>query len=502
MPMPPNRIPFVKMHGLGNDFVVLDGRAQALPAMTAALAAALADRRTGIGCDQLIMLEPSDSADLRMRIFNADGGEVEACGNATRAVGLLHGGPARIETLGGTVTASPADGGIAVDMGAPRFDWDAIPLAYAMDTLAMPVGWDGLDSPVAVNVGNPHVMFFVPDCDAVDLARLGPEIEHDPLFPERVNVNVATVVVARGHPVARVGARRRPDPRLRHRRLRHRGRGDAPRADRPARHRHPARRAAGDRLDRRRPHRHDRRGRRKFSRHIRSGGLWSASTRERRGRHARLPAQPFRERDAARHAGGCRRARRDQQLRGDRRGGAPDPPGDPPRAQGAARRPAAGDRLRCRSRARGDCRDARSRWPRRQQRQARSARLERPARRGRRRRALPDRTPARSSRCRTAATTLHLLRDPAGPRAEPVARHRDRARRGCPPRRCRGQRSGADRGRPHLVGCGPAGRAAPGRAGRGDPCTHSPPCPACACPRSTASRSIRSCSSCSPASRG
>ena len=158
------------------------------------LAAALADRKTGIGCDQLIMLEPSDSADLRMRIFNADGGEVEACGNATRAVGLLHGGPARIETLGGTVTASPADGGIAVDMGVPRCGWDAIPLAYAMDTLAMPVGWDGLDNPAAVNVGNPHVVFFVPDCAAVDLARLGPDIEHDPLFPDRVNVNVAAVV--------------------------------------------------------------------------------------------------------------------------------------------------------------------------------------------------------------------------------------------------------------------------------------------------------------------
>src|SRR5512139_2868855 len=121
-----NLIPFVKMHGLGNDFVVLDGRVQALPAMTNALAAALADRKTGIGCDQLILLEPSDRADFRMRIFNADGGEVEACGNATRAVGLLHGKAARIETLGGILTASPADSGISVDMGEPRFDWDAI----------------------------------------------------------------------------------------------------------------------------------------------------------------------------------------------------------------------------------------------------------------------------------------------------------------------------------------------------------------------------------------
>lgn len=187
------QVPFIKMHGLGNDFVVLDSRTQSLPPMTGALAAALAHRRTGIGCDQLILLEPSDAADLRMRIFNADGGEVEACGNATRAIGLLHGRPARIETLAGVVATTPDDAGIAVEMGQPRFDWAEIPLAYAMDTHAMPVAWEDLENPIAVNVGNPHAIFFVPDCDAVDLARLGPEIEHDPLFPERVNVNVATI---------------------------------------------------------------------------------------------------------------------------------------------------------------------------------------------------------------------------------------------------------------------------------------------------------------------
>ncbi|MDE8652049.1 diaminopimelate epimerase [Novosphingobium album (ex Liu et al. 2023)] len=187
------RIAFTKMHGLGNDFVVLDGRTQALPPMTAPLAAALADRQTGIGCDQLILIEPSDSADFRMRIFNADGGEVEACGNATRAIGVLHGVPARIETLGGLLSATPIAGGASVEMGKPRFEWDRIPLAYAMDTLTMPVGWEDLDAPAAVNVGNPHVIFFVPDCHAVDLARLGPLIEYDPLFPDRVNVNVATI---------------------------------------------------------------------------------------------------------------------------------------------------------------------------------------------------------------------------------------------------------------------------------------------------------------------
>ncbi|MEO5708159.1 MAG: diaminopimelate epimerase [Alteraurantiacibacter sp.] len=196
------RTPFVKMHGLGNDFIVLDARAQPLPgAMTASRAAALADRQTGIGCDQLIVLEPApigddagDDADFAMRIYNHDGGEVEACGNATRAVGLLAGGTARIATSGGLLVTSDSEGGIAVDMGEPRLGWEQIPLAYPLDTLALPVGWDELANPAAVNVGNPHVVFFVPDCDLVPLAALGPEIEHDPLFPDRINVNVATVV--------------------------------------------------------------------------------------------------------------------------------------------------------------------------------------------------------------------------------------------------------------------------------------------------------------------
>ena len=187
------RIPFIKMHGLGNDFIVLDGREDSLPPLTAPIAAALADRRSGIGCDQLIVLAPSQAADFRMRIFNSDGSEVEACGNAARAVALYHGAPAQLETAGGIIALTPQDGGAAVDMGQPRFEWDAIPLAYAMDTLTMPVGWDELVNPAAVNVGNPHVIFFVEDCDAVPLETIGPQIETDPLFPERVNVNVATI---------------------------------------------------------------------------------------------------------------------------------------------------------------------------------------------------------------------------------------------------------------------------------------------------------------------
>lgn len=190
-------VAFHKMHGLGNDFIVIDAR-EAPVAMSARRAAALAERRTGIGCDQLIVLEPSSAADVRMRIFNADGSEVEACGNASRAVGLLLGGARQIETLGGTIKATATAQGASVDMGPARFGWDEIPLAYAMDTLSMPVGWqmgnDTLENPSAVNVGNPHVVFFVPDADAVMLAQLGPMIETDPLFPEKVNVGVASVV--------------------------------------------------------------------------------------------------------------------------------------------------------------------------------------------------------------------------------------------------------------------------------------------------------------------
>ena len=187
------RVPFVKMHGLGNDFVVLDARAEALPPISREAAAGLAERNTGIGCDQLIVLEPSETADFRMRIFNADGGEVEACGNASRAIALLHGTPARVETAGGTIAVEPTVSGARIDMGEPRFDWQAIPLAFPMDTGAMPLAWGELASPMAVNVGNPHAVFFVTDVVAVPLAELGPVVERDPVFPQGVNVNVAHV---------------------------------------------------------------------------------------------------------------------------------------------------------------------------------------------------------------------------------------------------------------------------------------------------------------------
>jgi len=196
---------FHKMHGLGNDFVVIDARESDV-AIGEADARALADRRTGIGCDQVILIGAGSDTDVTMRIWNADGSEVSACGNATRCVPVLVGRDVSIRTAAGVLHARLAGDGAEVDMGAPRFDWDAIPLAYAMDTRAMPVGWEALESPAAVNVGNPHLVFFVADAQAIPLETLGPEIEHDPLFPERINVNVATIL-SRDHLVMRTWER-------------------------------------------------------------------------------------------------------------------------------------------------------------------------------------------------------------------------------------------------------------------------------------------------------
>jgi diaminopimelate epimerase len=183
---------FDKMHGLGNDFVIVDARAEPFD-VTPSLARSICDRRTGVGCDQLIVLEPSAIADLKMRIWNSDGGEVESCGNATRCVVQLT-GAASIDTAGGLLQGENLGSEVEVSIGEPRFGWDEIPLAYAMDTAALPMAWDGLDHPFAVNVGNPHLVFFVPDAREVPLEELGPTIENDPAFPERINVNVATYV--------------------------------------------------------------------------------------------------------------------------------------------------------------------------------------------------------------------------------------------------------------------------------------------------------------------
>lgn len=194
------RASFVKMHGTGNDFAVFDERRAPL-GLSAPQVAILADRHRGIGCDQLISIEPSSRADAFMRIRNADGSEAGACGNATRCVALLLGTESgrqkfTIETLSGLLTAEilGADQ-VRVDMGMPRFAWDDIPLARPLDTLSLPLAV-GHAQAAALSMGNPHITFFVADAEAVPLAEIGPSLEHDPLFPERVNVGFATMLAS------------------------------------------------------------------------------------------------------------------------------------------------------------------------------------------------------------------------------------------------------------------------------------------------------------------
>ncbi|WP_282605002.1 diaminopimelate epimerase [Pelagibius sp. Alg239-R121] len=195
-----DQLAFIKMHGLGNDFVVLDGRNTPI-ALSVEEARVLADRRFGIGCDQLIVLEPSASngADLFMRIRNPDGGEAEACGNATRCIASLVMGETGqdrvvIETRAGHLPATAAPSNeITVDMGPANLEWHEIPLAEERDTLHLGIGAGPLQDPVGVNMGNPHAVFFVNDADAVELATLGPQLEHDPLLPERANISVVSV---------------------------------------------------------------------------------------------------------------------------------------------------------------------------------------------------------------------------------------------------------------------------------------------------------------------
>jgi len=193
------------MNGLGNDFVVLDARSRALPLGADALRA-IADRKEGIGCDQIIALEPSRMADVFMRIWNADGGEVGACGNAARCVAGIVAAErgektVSIETESGVLSAlAGTDGTVTVDMGAPRFAWNEIPLSEPFhDTRGIELQIGPIDAPVlhtpsVVNVGNPHALFFVEDVMAHDLAKLGPMLEHHPLFPERANISLVQVL--------------------------------------------------------------------------------------------------------------------------------------------------------------------------------------------------------------------------------------------------------------------------------------------------------------------
>jgi diaminopimelate epimerase len=188
-------IDFVKMHGCGNDFVILDERPRPL-GLTPARAAAIANRHTGIGCDQIIVIGPAGIADGFMRITNPDGSQAGACGNATRCVAdILMRETGRnavtVRTISGDLPASRRlDGLIEVDMGPPCLDWSDIPMARPMDTIRL----DLPGEPAAASMGNPHATFFVPDLDAIPVLEQGPRLEHDPIFPQRANIGFAQII--------------------------------------------------------------------------------------------------------------------------------------------------------------------------------------------------------------------------------------------------------------------------------------------------------------------
>nr|WP_029414854.1 diaminopimelate epimerase [Brevundimonas bacteroides] len=196
--------PFVKMNGCGNDFVVVDALARPFTP-DADQVRALSDRQTGQGFDQLIAIEPSESGGAFMRVWNADGGAVQTCGNALRCVGwmLMEANGAdsvTIDTLGGpTVARRAGPNRITVDMGPPRLDSTEIPLAEEMDTRGIELQIGPIDAPVlhtpgAVSMGNPHVVFFTDRLDDAFVTGSGSLIEHHPLFPEGVNVGFAHVL--------------------------------------------------------------------------------------------------------------------------------------------------------------------------------------------------------------------------------------------------------------------------------------------------------------------
>ncbi len=199
--VPAGRRRFTKMHGLGNDFVVIDARRDPL-ALDPAMARLVADRRRGVGCDQLIVLEPpaDPAADVFMRIYNPDASEAGACGNATRCIAdtlMREVGRDRavVQTIAGLLPAERVAGGLVkVDMGPARLGWRDVPLARDCDTLHVEAGAGALRDPACCSMGNPHATFFVADADAIDLAALGPRIERHPAFPERVNAGVVQVL--------------------------------------------------------------------------------------------------------------------------------------------------------------------------------------------------------------------------------------------------------------------------------------------------------------------
>ena len=187
-------LPFMKMHGAGNDFVIIDSRGREA-VTTPALAAALGDRHRGVGFDQLAEIRDTSAADYALDFWNADGSRAGACGNASRCVadhmmGVLSKDSVKFVTERGVLSALRRDDGVvAVNMGEPILDWRGVPLAEEADLMHLPIAGD----PAAVGMGNPHCVFFVPDAEAVDLSNDGAEIEHHPLFPKATNVEYASL---------------------------------------------------------------------------------------------------------------------------------------------------------------------------------------------------------------------------------------------------------------------------------------------------------------------
>ena len=192
-------IPFVKMHGLGNDFVLIDNRNSQL-IVDKEKVQLICNRHSGVGCDQLLIIDRSDEADVYMKIFNPNGKEAEACGNGARCAAsyVMEGGThkeIRIKTISGIIIAvRQPSGEITIDMGKAKLDWQAIPLSLNCDTLYVPVSLDPLSTPVCVNIGNPHAIFFVNDVNSVDLELLGPQLENHEIFPEQINVEIVSVI--------------------------------------------------------------------------------------------------------------------------------------------------------------------------------------------------------------------------------------------------------------------------------------------------------------------
>ena len=198
--LPLSNVPFRKMHGLGNDFVIFDARKLNIK-LTKLKISILANRKTGLGFDQLLIMRPSKTGnDVFMSVYNADGETVETCGNGARCIAeiLINESKktkVKIDTLGGEIEAYKNNNGlITVNLTSPKFKWNEIPLSHDVDTLNLSLGIKGIPTATIINVGNPHAVFFVKKIEFIDLNEIGPKIETHEMFPEKINVEFAQII--------------------------------------------------------------------------------------------------------------------------------------------------------------------------------------------------------------------------------------------------------------------------------------------------------------------